>query len=359
MMIDCGDHPAHTRGKKAIPIEPDMSRHAGEWIARYVKRVNPSGDKVDYGMLSHYHSDHGGGKSYNLGKSKNGEYYISGFGQVIDYLSFGKMIDRMYPATDIPLPLPDKAMDETPGHIRGVYRELERRGTKVEAFRLENGSKQMDPVRGGVKNFAIRPLCANGRFLYPDGSIRDMYKEYIKTKKPKYLNENGLSIGMMFEYGPFRFYTAGDLSDKVYTKTEGVLSAEDEMAKICGHAHVAKINHHGHKAMTDKIVAALSSDVYVSCVWDQLHITRDTMRRICDPKNSKVKPMVVPGIFTKERQAEDAGEAWIDNVAKGVYSTGCHVVMDVYDEGRKYDIAVIDATNEDMNVKAVYNFETK
>jgi hypothetical protein len=69
--------------------------------------------------------------------------------------------------------------------------------------------------------------------------------------------------------------------------------------------------------------------------------------------------MVVPGIFTKERQAEDAGEAWVDNVAKGVYSTGCHVVMDVYDEGRKYDIAVIDATNEDMNVKAVYNFETK
>jgi beta-lactamase superfamily II metal-dependent hydrolase len=359
MMIDCGDHPAHERGKKAIPIQPDMSRHAGEWVARYVKRVNPNGDKVDYGMLSHYHSDHGGGNSYHLGKSKNGEYYISGFGQVIDYLSFGKMIDRIYPATDIPLPLPDKVMSETPGHMRGVYRELERRGTKVEAFRLENGSDQLNPVRGGVKDFKVRPLCANGKFLYPDGSLRDMYAEYIRTKKPKNLNENGLSIGMMFEYGPFKFYTAGDLSDKIYTKKEGLVSAEDEMAKICGRAHVAKINHHGHKSMTDNIVSALSSDVYVSCVWDQLHVTRDTMRRICDSKNSKVKPMVCPGIFTKERQAEDSGEAWIENVAKGVYSTGCHVVMDVYDEGRKYDIAVIDATNEDMNVKAVYNFETK
>ena len=42
MMIDCGDHPAHERGKKAIPIQPDMSRHAGEWVARYVTRVNPN-----------------------------------------------------------------------------------------------------------------------------------------------------------------------------------------------------------------------------------------------------------------------------------------------------------------------------
>jgi beta-lactamase superfamily II metal-dependent hydrolase len=358
VMIDCGDHPAHARGNKAVPIAPDMSRHAGEWIARYVKRVNPNGTKVDYGILTHYHSDHGGGNSYHLGKSKNGEYWISGFGQVIDYLSFGKMIDRMYPATDIPLPLPDDVMSSTPGHMRGVYRELERRGTKVEAFRLELGSNQLDPVHGKVEGFSMRPLCANGRFLNSDGSIRDMYAARIREKNPKSVNENGLSIGMVFGYGPFRFYTAGDLSDKVYSKAEGLVSAEDEVAKICGRAHVAKINHHGHRSMSDKLVAALSSDVYLSCIWDQLHVTRDTMRRICDPANYGAKRMVCPGIFTKERQAEDAGESWIGSVPKSVYTDPCHVILDVYDEGKSYDINVVDATDEEMRVKAVYNFKT-
>jgi hypothetical protein len=110
--------------------------------------------------------------------------------------------------------------------------------------------------------------------------------------------------------------------------------------------------------MSDKLVAALSSDVYLSCIWDQLHVTRDTMRRICDPANYGAKRMVCPGIFTKERQAEDAGESWIGSVPKSVYTDPCHVILDVYDEGKSYDINVVDATDEEMRVKAVYNFKT-
>ena len=47
LLIDCGDHPAHKRGKYAVPILPGLDRHAGEWIARYVLRVNPRREKVD------------------------------------------------------------------------------------------------------------------------------------------------------------------------------------------------------------------------------------------------------------------------------------------------------------------------
>ena len=60
MLLDCGDHPAYTRGKKALWLLPNGTRHAGEWIARYVARVNPAKTDVDYMMISHHHADHQG-----------------------------------------------------------------------------------------------------------------------------------------------------------------------------------------------------------------------------------------------------------------------------------------------------------
>ena len=64
MLLDCGDHNAVGRGKLAVPVLPNPDRHAGEWISRYVRRVNPQKDYVDYMMLTHYHSDHGGNNKF-------------------------------------------------------------------------------------------------------------------------------------------------------------------------------------------------------------------------------------------------------------------------------------------------------
>ena len=60
MLLDCGDHPAITRLHLAVPVKPGPGRLAGDWIARYVARVNPLGRDVDYLVVSHFHSDHTG-----------------------------------------------------------------------------------------------------------------------------------------------------------------------------------------------------------------------------------------------------------------------------------------------------------
>ncbi|MBR5333348.1 MAG: MBL fold metallo-hydrolase, partial [Alistipes sp.] len=57
MLVDAGDHQA------TVPMtdpKPNLSRRGGEWVARYIERVNPHTNKVDYFMLSHYHNDHMG-----------------------------------------------------------------------------------------------------------------------------------------------------------------------------------------------------------------------------------------------------------------------------------------------------------
>ena len=56
MLIDVGDHDP-TVEQYALMTEalPDRQRRAGEYVARYVERVNPEGKSVDYLMLSHFH----------------------------------------------------------------------------------------------------------------------------------------------------------------------------------------------------------------------------------------------------------------------------------------------------------------
>lgn len=64
MLLDCGDHAAVTRLDLAVPVLPNPSRLAGDWIARYVQRVNPNRDQVDYMMASHLHQDHVGSSAW-------------------------------------------------------------------------------------------------------------------------------------------------------------------------------------------------------------------------------------------------------------------------------------------------------
>ena len=358
MLLDCGCHPAHKRGKLAVPILPDLSKLASEWIARYVLRVNPHGKDVDYMLLTHYHSDHSGSKAHNAGRSANGKYWLSGFGQAMEFLNFGRAIDRAWPTFDDPLPMSDAFDGGVVAQMREVYRELERRGTKVERFRLEKDSDQIRPLRGAAADFRVVPLCANGRVLYPDGRVVDVMKPLIEARKAKSVNENTLSIGLRFEYGPFKFYTAGDYSHHEVRKDGTVFEAEAEMAKVCGRCQVAKVNHHGHHSMPPSLVKALGSRVYVACIWDQLHMTRDTMRNLANRGAYPGARMIFPGIFPKERRLEDQVEPWLGDVEPSTFE-GAHVVIDVPPGGRTYSLYALEARDESMTVRAAHHFDSE
>lgn len=349
LLIDCGDHPACKRGKYAVPILPSGGRHAGEWIARYVKRVNPHGSAVDYMMLTHYHTDHGGGRSYHAGLSANGEYYLSGFGQAMEELTFTKAIDRAWPTFDDPLPRRLEDDSWMLMHMKGVYRELQRRGTQIERFRLEAGGDQLQPLHGGCKGFGIRPLTANGRLLMPDGSVRDLYADYIARAHPKSVNENAMSIGLKFEYGPFGLYTGGDFEDRVPMADGSRYEIEEALAEIVGVTTVAKVNHHGNNSMCGKLVAALRSQVYVGCVWDWFHMDDGTMSRLSDRRLYPENRLLCPSVLTKARRERDGSRPWMKDVAKACFE-GTHLVVDVPPGGTSYKLSFISAADESMRV---------
>ena len=360
MLLDCGDHDAIGRGKLAVPVLPSPDRHSGEWIARYVRRVNPNGRNVDYMMLSHYHEDHGGSAKFYADKvlRGSGHYTLSGFSQAAEWLSFGKAFDRCWPGYDDPLPLFDRSADNV-AHMKSFYDFMTRfHGLEIEKFKV--GAVDQIAMRhspSSYPGFSIRNICGNGRIAFEDGRIVDLYADR-KKDNPKYFNENGMSLGMIISYGPFKFYTAGDFSDTWKLPDGSTFETEAALAEVCPKVNVAKINHHGHYSMPAKLLQALQARVYVSCVWDQLHNVAPVMERIADRNLYPGDRIVCPGIFPKERREEDAGKAWLDVINKSSFDGG-HVVLDVPAGGKEYSITYLTAADESMKVLSVMDFKTE
>ncbi len=363
LLLDCGDHAAITRQQLAVPVKPNPGRLAGEWIARYVKRVNPSGANVDYMMLSHYHADHCGTPHWQSRAPGvqwwKFDYYRSGFGLAAEQLKFAKAIDRSWPTFDDPIPKLDNG-DHEIVHMQKLYAMLQKRdGLVIEKFRL-GATDQIVPLKdpSACAGFRVRNICGNGKIAAKDGTIRDLYADFIARNKPKGLNENGLSLGQIVEYGDFKFFTAGDFSDKIRNADKSVTSVEEELASVVEQVNVAKVNHHAHFSMPAKLVQALAAQVWVGCTWDTLHMVDPVCARLADRSLYPGERVICPGVFPKSRREEDAGKAWTKDVPKAAYDCG-HIVLDVPPGGKDYTISYLTADDESMTVKSVMKFNSK
>ena len=354
MLLDCGDHPAINRGKLAVWVLPNGNRHAGEWIARYVERVNPAKKDVDYLMISHHHSDQAGRTGWGAGEREwNGRRLsVSGVLQAADFLKFKTCFDRGWPNFNDPIP--DERCDKFAyWHLRDVFAYLmERDGLKMERF--EVGAVNQVALRDAAAfpGFSVTNITGNGKIRRRDGSVRDLYAEMHDAKR---LNENGMSLGLMVQYGPFRFYTAGDFFD-VFKLPDGTKrDVEAELAKEVDPVDVAKINHHGHHSMHLPLVAALRARVWTACMWDQLHVTADTLERLSSREAYPDPRLIAPAVFPPERRFEDAGKPFLADIAPESFAAG-HIVLTVAPGGATYTIAYVTADDESMKVTGAYDF---
>ena len=363
MLLDCGDHAAVTRLELALPVLPNPGRLAGDWIARYVTRVNPNGADVDYMMTSHWHTDHTGSPKWQSSRVlKRGEkptgLVRSGFGLAAETLHFKKAIDRGWPDYDDPVPeypAEERACIE---HMKQVYAFLAKRdGLTVEKFRL-GATDQIVPLRApsSVEGFSVRNIAANGRIALPDGTIKNVMVHSDGSPIKRY-NENLLSLGNVFRYGKFTFYTAGDFAGPGDLRSRDRFYPEREIGKAAGKVDVAKINHHGHHSMFPELVRDLQARVYVACVWDQLHVTDDTMAHLSDTSLYPGERTVFPGIMAAERRAAEGDRPWMRNVPEAVYD-GAHIVLSVPPGGETYRITCLSAADESMRIKATFDYQS-
>jgi len=352
LMIDCGDYVFG--GRDSVKHLPNDSRRAGEWTARYVLGENPNGRSVDYFLLTHYHSDHAGSGKFSAGRAANGKYSISGIGQAMNMLDFKTFIDRSWPDINDPAPRKDDFDDWTVKHVKEIYAEAERRGIKVERFRLEKGSDQIRQLHGGTGAFQFTPLCARGEILRRDGTVLDLGKLAGPSGVRTRFGENALSIGFLLSLGDFRYFTAGDFSGGVKRPDGSRADIEAELARECPQVDVAKINHHGHHTMPDALVNALHARVAVAGIWHMQHMNRPTMRRLA---KATWPCLYAPGLFPKARRDADAAEPWLKDFAPESFE-GAHAVIDVAPDGKSYRLMMVTAADESRRILGAYDFQT-
>ena len=347
LLLDCGDSMRFHRTPKEVPLLPDLSRRAGEWVARYVGRVNPRGRKVDYFHLSHYHEDHGGGERYHGGRlsAPTGDHWLCGLADAARFLEFGKVVDRAWPGFDDPLDVLETSRDGTPRNIRCVYAMLQAHGTQIERFRL-GATDQFRQLHGnGAADFRVFNLCSNGRYVRKDGTIADPYAEKIRGGA-KSLNENAMSCGFIVSYGKFRYFSAGDFSDGFRGPDGQVRQVEDLLAEAVDPVNVAKVCHHGHHSMYPELVKALRARVWTGCVLDQQHMTDDSCMRLSDRKLYPGNRTIFPEYMPLSRPETEFGRAYLKDVPRTVIDHPCHLVLDVNPGGETYTISCIDASEE-------------
>lgn len=353
MLIDAGDHAAMMRIGKSVPILPSSCRMAGEWVARYVLRVNPQVSQVDYAMVTHFHADHAGTPTWQI-PPYFGENPApldgcarSGIGIAAEQLHFGHATDRGMPSYADPLPMAAGETGTVARHVRDVWEALARRdGTKPEPFRL-GATDQFVPLHGVAGDFSVRNICANGRIAMPDGAVRDIYAGLIAESAPKSLNENAMSLGMVFSYGKFRFVTCGDFSDVVSLPGDGRVFIEDILAEAVPKCNVAKANHHAHHSIGARLASALRPQAYIICGWDQLHCTDDSVEAMLAPgARDSEQPLIIPTVFPGLRQGDKAWRKFVPHPCMD----GCHVVVTVPAGADSYTISLTDARDEEMSV---------
>ena len=364
MLNDCGDYPALTRWQYAVPVVPGPERLAGDWIARYVMRVMPENAPlrngkplVDYMYLSHFHCDHCGTPYWQCIKDDGDRLpgcFRSGYALAAEALAFDTAIDRDWPGTN------ERVSDDLEvlhDHMHRIYKALQQRDDlKNEKFRLGASDQfvlRYEPM--GFPEFKIQNIIANGRVFCKDGSIKDVYAEEEKVKNC--FTENGMSCGFILTYGDFTFFTGGDWDANIAGPDGTRIELDDALADELPVVDVAKINHHGFRNMSDRIVAALAARVWTANISNTREVSDDALERICSRQNYPGERTIFPCVFADSRVEAAQGKAFLADIAPETFGKGCHVVITVPPHSREYTVTCIEAADESMRIKGEYKFE--
>lgn len=351
MLIDAGDY-NNPEGMMAAPV-PDTFLRPGEYIANYVKAVNPNGENVDYLMVSHFHNDHTGDTTrpgLPVVKGPLSEYICCGIMEAGQQLKFAKVFDRGYPDYNYPLLVNDPDVDNQRKFYANKHAEYGLQQEKFDVGRLN----QIKMVHGGAApaKFAIQNIAANGEvWTGKDMATRKLYD--LDPRNPGFgENENIKSLVIRIDYGPFSLYTGGDFNGNLYSGDgDRTLAVEDEAAEAIGPVDVAKTNHHCcGGTFPPKFLKTLDARHYLIGCWDYWHLNPEVMDRVYRLGRYNGEPQVFTTYryYTYDKNFGDC--EWMRDLAPEFG----HIVVRVAPGGKTYDIYVLSDRDESRRIIAHY-----
>jgi beta-lactamase superfamily II metal-dependent hydrolase len=344
LLVDAG---AAGDGAPETDPHPNGSRSTGTWIARYISRHIPAGASgLDYALITHFHADHMGAINPSSPQAADGAYRLSGITEVDAALPIRCLIDRGWPDYSYPAPLKDPTM----ANYRTFLEARTRAGMRVERFRpgaMNQIRLLKDPAR--YPAFEIRNIVGNGVVWTGDGErSRPIFPPLESLATEDYPNENMCSLGIRLQYGPFRYFTGGDLPGTPDPGFPAWHAPEPEVAAAIGPVHVHVVNMHGSMGEeSEAFLKTLRSTVLIVPSWAPSHPAPDVLKRVI---NSRLPPSPRYVFVTDLR---DAARIVIGRRANDLAGPPGHVVVRVDPDGKHYRVFVLDHRDESDRVLAV------
>lgn len=332
--------------------KPDDSRSPGEWISRYINHMlqEQPEQKLNYMLLTHFHEDHMGGLYPNIKSSKLGNYKLSGITEVGDNIPFEKVIDRAWPKYDWPFSLKGGNMRNYQQFLKW---HIENRNVQVEQFQVgKNNQLQLVNNPSRYPNFEIRNIVANGHvWTGVDNNTRNHFPVIESLSDENFPDENMCSIGLRVSYGRFDYFTGGDLVGLPPAGAPAWQDIETPVGKAVGPVEVNVTNHHAHyNAQNENFISALRPRIHIiqSCVVN--HPCPSTLSRL-------ISTRLYPGqrdIFATNMMKETKIFLGSRRLGDTIINQYGHIVIRVNSNGESYKVFILDDTNENFNIKAIY-----
>ena len=349
LLVDAGDlgDPSRWSHKEIMPAVPNDSKRPAEWIARYIEHFSKPLNKelyLDYAMITHFDTDHYGILDHLAIEVEGKPYKYTGMTHLANLVSVRTMIDRGYPNYDYPTA---EMFRKRNGKLFKNYelfiKEREANGQKNEQFAV--GSDKQLVLKNKAElypTFRIQNIAGNGLIWTGEGAnIRSVIPD--NAPEGAHVNENSSSCVFRLEYGDFAYYMGGDISGTWSKKKNNPWSdVQSQVSKIIGTVDVALADHHGYRdSMNDNLLKALNANAVVLPVWDLYHPHPNAMKRIINNGVTEV----FPAGMTEEnlKKLTEQGLA-------GVIRPSGHIVLRVYNGGKKYQLFVLNDRSLDYEI---------
>jgi beta-lactamase superfamily II metal-dependent hydrolase len=347
VLIDAGA--SNSALKYLNPARPNDSKRPGEWIARYASRRlrATSSRELDHAVLTHLHSDHFGEVSPSSPPSSLGNYKLTGISDVEEQIHIRHLIDRAWPSYDYPQPPQDPS---APNYI-AFAKSLSARGSTVERARAGH----TDQIRqthspDTYSDFSIRILAANGDVWTGHGDTATPHFHALSILKPAdYPSENMCSLALNVSYGKFSYFTGGDLTCDTNYGRDPWRDIETPVSRACGPVSVATVDHHGYfDADGPDFVRALQPRAWILQAWHASHPAMSTLANLYSTQlYSGPRDVFSVGL-------NDAAALTTARFSDLLKSREGHVLVRVSAPGDRYQIIILDDTDESDRITAVF-----
>lgn len=344
LLFDAGDvdRVARTRTPnplKASPPLPADSISAGQSIVNYIRFFHPETKQLDFGVVSHFHSDHYGSLKAGQRLSRLGNYRLTGITEVHESIPFNYLLDRDYPDYNYPVDLRSKVLDKEVFANYLIFVNSQVQAGKLKASSLRAGS--ITQIRQRIHadkypGFKVRNIKSSHSLWTGKDSLSVRIIPAAINEKD--YNENPLSLALKVTYGSFDYFTGGDMTGLQGFGLPSWFDTETPTAAVVGPVDVLSINHHGVRDASNlEFLHLLAPRVLVQQSWSTNHPGEEVLHRMIAP-TTYAGARDIFATYIHPETVITYGRWLNDNYR----SQRGHIVVRVYPGGSQYEVWVMD-----------------